>query len=69
MKEIIIKVKGLMCEGCENRIKNSLNTIDGVETVYANYKEGIVKITLRELVEKNILEDRINDLGFEVVKE
>ena len=59
MKEIIIKVKGLMCEGCENRIKNSLNTIDGVETVYANYKEGIVKITLRELVEKNILEDRI----------
>jgi len=23
MKEIIFKVKGMMCEGCENRVKNA----------------------------------------------
>ena len=31
LKEIEIKVKGMMCEGCENRIKNALSTINGVE--------------------------------------
>ena len=33
MKEINIKVKGMMCEGCENRIKNAVSTINGVESV------------------------------------
>ena len=32
MEKLEIKVKGMMCEGCENRIKNALFTIDGVES-------------------------------------
>ena len=37
MKETIINVKGMVCNGCENRVKNALKTIDGVEDVEANY--------------------------------
>ena len=31
MKETIINVKGMVCGGGENRVKNALGTIEGVE--------------------------------------
>ena len=30
MKEIILNVEGMACEGCENRIQNSLKNIEGI---------------------------------------
>lgn len=69
MKESIIKVKGMVCGGCENRVKNALGEIEGVENVEASFETGIVKVTADEKVEKKILEDTIDDIGFEVVKE
>ncbi len=69
MKELEIKVKGMVCEGCENRVKNALSTIDGVSNVEANHKTGIVTVKLNKEVEKSIFEEKIDDLGFEIVKE
>jgi len=67
MKEIIIKVKGMSCSGCENRIQNTLKTIEGVDNVIANYIDGTVKVTLNmEVAEENIKE-KIEDIGFEVI--
>ena len=45
MKETTIKVKGMMCEGCENRIKNALGEVEGIKEVEANHNTGLVKIT------------------------
>ena len=58
MKEVTINVKGMVCNGCENRIKNALKTIEGVENVSANHNTGIVSITLNNEVEKNVLEKK-----------
>ncbi|MCI8384400.1 MAG: heavy-metal-associated domain-containing protein [Clostridia bacterium] len=69
MKEIEIKVKGMVCEGCENRVKNALSTIDGIERVEANHITGIVRVILEKEIEKSVIEEKINDLGFETVKE
>ena len=44
MKEINLKVNGMHCKGCENRIKNLLSTIDGVDEVIANHINGTVVI-------------------------
>lgn len=68
MKETIINVKGMVCNGCENRVKNALKTIDGVEDVEANYTNGIVKVTSKDEVEESSLKDKIEDIGFEVEK-
>ena len=67
MKEIVLNVKGMVCGGCENRIKNALGEIDGVESVEANYKTGEVKVKTDEKVSVKDLEDTITDIGFEVV--
>lgn len=69
MKEVKIKVNGMECEGCQNRIKNTLERIKEVKEVNANYKTGIVIITLNEEININKLEEKIEDIGFEVVKE
>ena len=69
MKEITLKVKGMVCGGCENRVKNAVSTIEGVEKVEADHNKGIVTVNMKEDVSKNIIEEKIEDIGFEVVKE
>ncbi len=69
MKEIKIKVNGMVCEGCENRVKNALSTIDGVESVEASHKTGIVTVMSNKEIERSVIEDKIDDIGFETVKE
>ncbi len=68
MKEIKIKVNGMVCEGCENRVKNALSTIDGIEKVEANYKTGDVIVFSNKEIEKEVIEEKIDDLGFEVIQ-
>ncbi len=69
MKEITIKVNGMVCGGCENRVKNAVSTIEGVEKVEADHNKGIVTVNIKEDISKEIIEEKIQDIGFEVVKE
>ena len=66
MKETILKVNGMVCGGCENRVKNALNQLEGISKVEADYNTGIVKVEAEEKVTKEILEETITDIGFEV---
>lgn len=68
MKETIIKVEGMMCEGCENRIQNSIKSIENIEKVVANHKEGIVTV-VGENVDIAKVKQRIEDIGFTVKDE
>lgn len=67
MKEIILNVEGMSCEGCENRIKNAVSNIEGVESVEASHQEKKVKINLTKDVDINTIKETITDLDFEVV--
>ena len=69
MNEIIFNVKGMMCEGCENRVKNVVKNIEGVSEVTANHKTGEVKVVLNKDVKKIVIIEAIDDIGYEVVKE
>ncbi len=66
MKETIIKVEGMVCNGCENRVQNALKTIDGVESVVANHTDGTVTINSKEEVTENVMKEKIEDIGFQV---
>lgn len=65
MREFIIKVEGMACEGCEKRIQNALKNIEGIENVVANYKEGTVTITAENIV-LDMVKEKIEDIGFKV---
>lgn len=69
MKELILKVSGMMCGGCENRIKNALSLIEGVQIEKISYVDGIVKLNVAETIENNEIEEIITDLGFDIEKD
>lgn len=66
MKETIIKVEGMVCSGCENRVQNALKTIEGIENVVANHTKGTVTITSNNEVDVNAMKEKIEDIGFTV---
>lgn len=69
MNKLNIKVKGMVCGGCENRVKNAVSAIDKISSVEADYKTGIVTIISEDKIDKEIIVETINDIGFEVIKE
>lgn len=66
MKEVILKVQGMACEGCENRIQNALKNMEGIEKVVANHKEGTVTVAANETL-INDIKEKIEVLGFIVL--
>lgn len=66
MKETIIKVEGMVCEGCENRVQYALLNIEGVTNVVANHLTKTVTVTSNENVSEKTLKEKIEDLGYEV---
>ena len=66
MKELELDVTGMMCTGCENRIKNALSEIKGIESVEANHETGKVKITSKNEIDKTKAKEIIERLEFKV---
>lgn len=68
MKELKIKIDGMMCTGCENRVQNALKEVDGVEDVKADHTTGYVTIKAKEDVSENDIKEKIEDIGYDVVE-
>lgn len=66
MKDFIIKVEGMKCEGCEKRIENILINMPTVERVLADHNTGTVTITA-EKIDEQIIREKLDDLGFKVL--
>ena len=69
MKELKIKINGMVCGGCENRVKIALSEISGVESVDANHNTGMVTVKSENDLDVAQIKERITDLGFEIIEE
>ena len=69
MNKINLKVNGMVCNGCENRVKNALMNIEGVSKVKASYKKSLVTISAKDEIDVKDIENVIKNLGYEIVKE
>lgn len=69
MKEIILKVNGMMCGGCENRVRNAIGDICGVTSVTADQTTGKVIVVANDDVSRELIEETLEDIGYEVVGE
>lgn len=67
MKEIILKVNGMVCEGCEKRVQNSVKTIKGIKKVMADHKSGTVSVMAKEEVDEKEINEKITNIGFDVI--
>ena len=60
--ELMFNVEGMMCGGCENRIKNALMTIEGIEKVEADVdvKKFLFHLLDGQKIEKTFHFERTN---------
>ncbi len=69
MEKINLKVSGMVCSGCENRIKRVLENISGVLEVTANHENGIVTVISKEKLNKDLIKEKIENLDFKVLED
>ena len=66
--QIELKVSGMSCNHCEMRMKNALESVDGVQSAVADHKKGLVIIETDDGVSKDSLVKAVNDTGRYKVK-
>ena len=68
--KIEIKISGMSCTGCENRVENVLKNIENVESVNANYNTGIVEIGTNDIknLDINVIKETLEDLGYDILE-
>ena len=64
MQELVLKVDGMVCSGCENRIQNALKNIDGVKKVQASHQKKEVKVVFDKDIEEKIKSTIIKFFNF-----
>ena len=66
--EKVIKVEGMACNACENRVQNALKEMNGVQEVKADHEKAIVTVKGNENMNIEEICSRIEDLGYDVIK-
>lgn len=68
--KIEIRISGMSCTGCENRVENVLKNIENVESVNANYNTGIIEIETNDIknLDIDVIKETLKDLGYDILE-
>ena len=68
--KIEIRISGMSCTGCENRVENVLKNIENVKSVNANYNNGIIEIETNNIKDLNIdiIKETLKNLGYDILE-
>lgn len=64
----IMKVKGMMCNHCEKRVTDALMELECVRNAKADFKSGLVTVTLSQEAENEVLKKAVEEQGYPVKK-
>ena len=65
--EITLKIDGMMCSGCEKRVRNALMALSGVTAAEVSHETGTAVVTTDGTVEKSALETAVLNQGYDIV--
>lgn len=69
IKTIILKIDGMTCNNCENRIQRELNRTEGILDARVSFVNSTAEITFdANLISMEKIESIIEELGYQVVK-
>lgn len=70
MCTVVLRVEGMSCGGCEQRIGRVLQRLDGVRTVEADHTCGRVRVGFApQQANREVLAPRVESLGYQVIDE
>ncbi len=61
-----MKIEGMMCGHCENRVKKALEALDGVESAAVSHEAGTAIVTLSSSVADDVLKKAVEDQDYTV---
>ena len=61
-----LRIRGMMCEHCEARVKQALEALPGVESASADHKAGTARVTLSAEVPKKRFTKAIRAAGYKL---
>lgn len=64
----VIKVDGMHCEHCANKVINALENIEGIEKVKVNLNTKEVLITSSVDIDNNLIKETISKLDYQVIE-
>lgn len=67
-KQITLFVEGMKCSGCVHRIENILAIISEISSYNVDLTNKKVEITYKGELNTQQLSEKINNLGFQVMK-
>ena len=65
MKEIVLKVDGMMCEHCQKHVEKALLDVPGVERVEVSLKEKNAKVYSNQELNRNDLINAVKNAGYD----
>ncbi len=65
--EKTMKIEGMMCMHCENRVKKTLEKIEGVETAVVSHEAGTAVVTLNAEVSNEVLKSAVEAQDYTVI--
>lgn len=65
--KITLKIEGMMCPHCENRVKQTLEGIEGVESAVVSHKSGTAEVTASAEISADTLKAAVEAQGYKVI--
>lgn len=63
-QKMTLRVEGMMCGHCENRVKGALEKIPGIEEAHADHSKGEVQIICSQVPDEQAIEAAISQAGY-----
>jgi len=63
-----IKIEGMKCSGCANRVNTILKSIKGIKKVNVNLDKKYADIVYKKDIDNDTLISAITSLGFKVIE-
>ncbi len=68
MKSVTLKVEGMSCNGCAERVRSTVAAQPGVQNALVSFDEGQARVLYDpQAVDETRLVDAVQKLGFRVV--
>lgn len=69
MKEIRVKIEGMTCQHCVERVKKAIYSLEGISHVEVSLQEGIAKISMEQDIPLHVIKSAVEEWGYRVVGE
>ena len=62
-----IKIEGMMCEHCENHVREALEKLDGVDSAVVSHESGTAVVSVNDAFSAEQAEKAVTDAGYKFI--